>query len=80
MDGWGGGGAWWGLQSPDFLTLALSDTCERSVGSLCLSTLFSNHKVQVTPPAACSLPWTGLNTPPPNLPPILICQKSKKIH
>lgn len=51
----GGGWLGWGLQSPDFLTLPLSDTCERSAGSLCLSTLLCNHKVQMTPPAACSL-------------------------
>lgn len=44
-----GSGVGWGLQSPDFLTLLLSDTCERSVGSLRLSTLLCNHKVQMTP-------------------------------
>lgn len=65
---WGvGSRVGWGLQSPDFLTLPLSDTCERSVGSLCLSTLLCNHKVQMTPPAACSLParaGPGCNSTP----------------
>lgn len=61
--GVGGGGIGWGLQSPDFLTLPLSDTCERSVGSLCLSTLLCNHKVQMTPPAARSLPWALRRNP-----------------
>ncbi|TNN67888.1 hypothetical protein EYF80_021857 [Liparis tanakae] len=56
-----------GALSPDFLTLSLSDTCERSggAGSLRLSTLLCNRKVQVTPASSLqSAP--GRAAPPPH--------------
>jgi len=66
------GGFGWGLQSPDFLTLPLSDTCERSgggAGSLRLSTLLCNRKVRVTPAGSLQSAPGRAAPPPPHAQP-----------